>query len=366
MTTRHSILPAAPAALALVLALAGPAAALEALRPSLAEMSKQIAKLLQGRGETVVAVGAFTGPSRAAASSGPGIKSILIDELQKCGVRVQARANLEIKGDYLDVQDRDSQLLALRLKASVLDRSGDVLVVLDKRINDRTVLAQVLGVNKPDLGAGITPERESAELRQRLDNPAVVVAGVAVQAEQRSRYALEVQVKNGGGFRPRQPVVEDGLAWVPLQSGEVFAVRLVNDSDHEAAVELTVDGLSLFAFSEHRQYRHVIVPRRGSAVIKGWHRTNQTSDEFVITDYAHSAAAQLVANPDQVGTITATFAAAWDPKDGPPRDEQSKFRDPFNPAVGRGQPVQTPYQEVKREFGRVRDIVSVRYKKPGR
>jgi hypothetical protein len=31
---------------------------------------------------------------------------------------------------------------------------------------------------------------------------------------------------------------------------------------------------------------------------------------------------------DGIGTITASFAAAWDPKESPPSDEGSKFRDP--------------------------------------
>src|SRR5262249_45101088 len=123
------------AALALILTLARvpPAHALEALRPSLKELSEKIARFLRGRDQESIAVGAFTGPARAPSSSGPGIKQILIEELEKQHVRVARKANLEVKGDYLDVLDKDSQLLALRLKAVVLDRQGDAVVTLDKK-----------------------------------------------------------------------------------------------------------------------------------------------------------------------------------------------------------------------------------------
>jgi hypothetical protein len=340
--------------------------AVEALRPSLAEMSQQIAKLLKGRDEDSIAVGAFTGPSRASSSSGPGIKKILIEELQKQGIRVQARAKLEVKGDYLDVLDKDSQLLALRIKASVLDRQGEVVVVLDKRIEDRNLLAQILGVNKTDLGDGITPEQESQAIKKSIDHPSVGVAGTNIQADPKSPYAMEIHIKWGNQFRPQRPIVEDGQAFVQIQRGQVFAVNLINNTDSDAAAELTLDGLSMFAFSENKNYRHIIIPRRSRTLIKGWHRTNQVSDAFLITEYSKSAVAELLANPDQIGTITATFAAAWDPNEGPPSDEGAKFRDPFNQAVGRGQPVHTPYREVRRERGRVRDVVNVRYKKPDR
>jgi hypothetical protein len=354
------------AILGIWIAAAAPLSANEALRPKLAELSKNVAKFLKGRDEDTLSVGAFTGPNRSRCSAGPGIEKILIEELQKCGLRVKSGAKLEIKGDYLDVTDKDSQLLSLRIDASIRDRQGDTVFAFKAMIDDRNVLAQILGMNKPDLGAGLTPEKESELLRTRLENPSVGLVGTRVQADRQSPYGLEILVRAGDRYQPRKATDADGLAFVQLGRGEVFAIKLLNDSDCDAAVELSLDGLSMFAFSDNKNYRHVIIPRKSSAVIQGWHRTNQLSSTFVITEYVKSAAAELLANPDQVGTITATFAAAWDPKDGPPKDESSKFRDPFNPAVGRGEPVKTPYKEVTREHGRVRDVISVRYRKPPR
>jgi hypothetical protein len=352
------------AAVLLSLFVASPVGACEALRPSLRDMGAQVAKLLKGRNEDTIAVGAFTGPAHCPASAGPGLKRVLIEELEKLNIRVKRQAGLEIKGDYRDVLDKDSQVLALRLKAAVLERrSGDVIVELDRKIEDRDILAQVLGVTRPDLGDGRSPKAESAELKKRLDRPSVDLRSARIKADPKSKYALEIQVKQAGAYVPRPASAEEGLAFVPIKKSEAFAVKLINDSDYDAAVELTLDGLSMFAFSDNRGYRFVVVPKRSSSLIKGWHRTNQVSDEFLITDYSKSAAKELLANPDPIGTITATFSAAWDPKEKPPADEGSKFRDPFNPAVGRGEPVPTPYTEVVRQRGRVRDVISVRYKK---
>lgn len=334
----------------------------EALRPSLKDMSQQIAKLLKGRNEDGIAVGAFTGPARLTASAGPGIKRIFIEELEKQSVRVSKKSRLEIKGDYLDVIDRNSNLLALRLKATVTDDQGEVVVVLDKKMEDRDVLAQVLGVTKPDFGAGRTPEKESEEMKKRLDKPAVDIKDTRCRAERASTYAIQIEVKRGGSYAPRAPMSEEGMAFVPLKKDEVYGVRLFNDSDFDAAIELTIDGLSMFAFSETSGYRHVVVPKRSSTLIKGWHRNNEVSNEFKITEYAKSAAAEKFINPDSTGTITVMFAAAWDPKDKPPVDEDAKFRDPF--ATGRGDVVKSPFKEVVRKIGRVRDVISVRYRKP--
>lgn len=364
-TSRPSLWAALSLGCAIALA-TPPAHANEALRPALADMSKQVAKLLKGRGQDAIAIGAFTGPAHLPASSGPGIKQVLIEELTRQGVKVQSRAGLEIKGDYREKLDPDTQVLELRLRATVLDDKGDQVIVLDKTIEDFDLLARVLGVNRPDPGAGLTPQKESQELKQLIDHPAAVVRDARVRTSPGSPYAVEVLVQEGQRYVPRNPTTTDGLAYVGLKKGEAFAVRLVNDSDYDAAVELTLDGLSVFAFSDTKGYRHFIVPKKGSALIKGWHRTNEHSDAFLITDYARGAAAELLTNSDGIGTITASFAAAWEPKAKPPEDEGAQFRDPCKTAVGRGEPVKTPYQEVRREHGRVRDIISVRYQRPER
>jgi hypothetical protein len=351
---------------AVLLALLGPCpvGASEALRPELKEMAVLLEKLVKARSQDTVALGNFTGRSDRQPSAGPGIKRILIEELKKRNIRVVKQAALEVNAEYRDVEDGEG--VALRLKAVVIERkSGDALVEFkfDRKLKNPDILVQVLGVTRPDPGAGNGASKaERAELKGRLNNPRVDVhkGDPRIKADPKSKYAIEICVKKGSGYVPRQAAEDQGLAFVPLGRDEVFAVKLINDSDHDAVVELTLDGLSMFAFSDtHRSCRHFVVSKRSSALIEGWHRTNKRADAFKITDYP--AVKELLANPDDIGTITATFAAAWEPGQKAPQDESSKFRDPFG--VGRGDPVQTQFRDVVRQRGRMRDVISVRYKK---
>ena len=74
--------------------------------------------------------------------------------------------------------------------------------------------------------------------------------------------------------------------------------------------------------------------------------------------------AEKLPNSTTVGTITATFAAAW-PQDGfPPEDEASSRKDgDSRNATGKGPSIGTSFTEVVRSIGRLRVSVSVRYAK---
>src|SRR5262249_22455970 len=149
-----------------------------------------------------------------------------------------------------------------------------------------------------------------------------------------SPFAIEVLVKAPDGkLQPGVPKEEEGLAFVPIKRGEVYGVRLINNADHAAAVTLTIDGLNLFTFSDVKnpktglpKYTVVVVEAKKTATIRGWHRTNEVSEESLVTEYAKSAAAQIQST-GKIGVITAVFAAAW-PKDaGPPADEPKNAHD---------------------------------------
>jgi len=113
--------------------------------------------------------------------------------------------------------------------------------------------------------------------------------------------------------------------------------------------------------NEMAKFSVVFVGPGQEVFLRGWHRTNDASEEFVITEYAKSASA-LVKSTAPTGVVTAQFAAAW-PKDAPtPADEpsgQSRSAD----AVGRGVQFEQKFFEVERNIGVTRATVSVRYAK---
>ena len=86
---------------------------------------------------------------------------------------------------------------------------------------------------------------------------------------------------------------------------------------------LTIDGLSVFAFSENKNYIYWMVREKKTLTIPGWHRTNTKADSFLVTEYAKSVVAEALPSSAAVGTITATFAAAWPKGGNPPADEAS-------------------------------------------
>ncbi len=236
---------------------------------------------------------------------------------------------------------------------------------------DATV-ASILGLTV-SLPPGGTDKQRDKKIVDAIEKPAVYTnGGSVIRSRADSLYAIELLVKKGGKFVPPDKPAdnEGGRAFVKIARTEVYAVRIINDADHEVAVTLTIDGLSMFTFSKFRRkdggplYSSVLVPAKKSMLVSGWHIDNEASEEFLVTSFAKSAAAEVRATGD-IGTITATFAAAWPIKGGPPADEPAapSKRAKSADATGRVRRFEKKWIEVPRHFGVTRDTVSVRYSK---
>jgi hypothetical protein len=347
---------------------AGPAHAQQPddLHRELAELAKQVKSLLDQKGGDSIAVGDFHGPARLASSAGPAITKALAEALGALGVSVKRRAALEINGEYRDVEDGKTHLLSVEIQAHVVDLAGAEIVALEPRgLFSVPIIAAITGVTVALPPAAADTERNK-KLGDALGDPEVHLAGSRISALPKSPYAIEVLVKENGQFRPRSATKDDGLAFVKIGRGETYAIRLINDSPLDAAVVLTIDGLSVFAFSENKNYSCWIVPSKQTLTIPGWHRTNAKADSFLVTEYAKSAVAEALPSSASVGTITASFSAAWRKGANPPEDEApSKKGGRAGDATGRGPETPTSFVEVVREIGRLRDAVSVRYTKAG-
>ena len=102
-------------------------------------------------------------------------------------------------------------------------------------------------------------------------------------------FAIEILVKDTA----RAAQNDEGQAFVKIDRDEIYAVRLINDADYEVAVRLTIDGISMFAFSEVKnpetdlpKYNYVVVPAKSSVTATGWHRTDEISDSFQVTEFS--------------------------------------------------------------------------------
>src|SRR5262249_48526663 len=220
------------------------------LRKELAAIAKGISTALKGLGHDTVAVGEFTGPAQLATSSGPSITKMLCEELPKNGVAVKRVASIGVKGEFEDVKDKQTGLLAVRIKGAVTNRAGQVLFTFSRGVFGDNVVAALLGATAT-LPADLPPKERSAELEKSLDKPKVHIQGARISAGADSPYAIEILTapKPGGDYTPREAAVQDGLAFVPLSRGEVFGIKLINRSPYGAAVTLSIDGINMYAFS---------------------------------------------------------------------------------------------------------------------
>lgn len=404
--------------LALILvagALLAPATVLgnENLREPLAKIAKVVAQVLQERGADSIAIGEFTGPPSFASAAGPGIRKVLAEEFAKVGIREKKiGANIGIQGKYLVQEDQAAFVGAqkgpphLRLVASLVDKNGQVLTELDvdvavkvgeedgQPIIDKTKIAKGTltvdsygGINDiggtaalaEALGATVDLKRKnkdgfsggSESVIESFERPtaAIVANGSAVAASRESPFYMEILVEN----QPRPMKLEDGHPFVQLEKGDSFQIRLTNKAPYDVAVVFMLDGVNSYSFSDVREtrgpqrgeakYSKWIVPRNQSFTLKGWHRTNDYVDKFLVTDFADSAAAKL-GSVSGLGTITASVQATWKKSEKPPADETPNYK----MVVGIGQGGRDT-QKVKedtdpREYGQTRAVITVRYAKP--
>lgn len=383
------------------------------LREPLAKIAKAVSQVLQQRGADSIAIGEFTGPPSFASSAGPGIRKVLAEEFAKVGIREKKiGASIGIQGKYLVHEDAPTIPGGskgpphLRLTASLVDKNGQVLTELDvevavkvgeedgRPIIDKTKIAKgTLTVDSyggpndiggasalaESLGATVDLKRKNKEgfsggaesVIESFESPtaALVANGSSVAASRESPFYMEILVDN----QPRPIKLEDGQPFVQLEKGDSFQIRLTNKAPYDVAVVFLLDGVNSYSFSDLREtqgpqrgepkYSRWIVPRQQSFTLKGWHRTNDYVDKFLVTDFADSAAAKL-GSANGLGTITASVRAAWRATEKPPADEALVAK--FEVGIGRGgrDSQQVKEDKEKREYGQPRAILTVRYAKP--
>jgi hypothetical protein len=311
----------------------------------------------------------FNGPKEAICSGGPGIVKSLMDELNRLNVKIDDRSPICVRGQYDLVRDSETDLPAVRIAYQVQNGNRAPINREPRGVFGDDSIAATLG-----LTVELPPDEDFKQRGKRIwaayTKPSFFIAHeTRVATDARSPYALEIVVAD----EPRRVSGQGGQAFVPIAKSETYTIRLYNDSDYDAAVVLKIDGLSVFAFSEFKdpatgrpRFDYLIVPAKSSGTVRGWHRNNNVSYSFKVTEYAESAAAELNQKSD-IGMITAIFSAAW-PKEGPvppaePLESPTRLASRGATATARGPEVSVIYKEVERYRGRTRAPITVRYTK---
>lgn len=339
---------------------ASPARADEALTQGLDRLAANIAEFLKSEElARSVVVGDFIAPPRLIASGGAGLSNQIAKALEKHQVKVDPSAKVQLLGRFTVRQEKEFresnfESVSLRIRAELLDDQDDTLQILNISVFGQAAL-QIAGATT-DLPPEENAEDQEKRKQKALTNPSVAIVGNEARASRDSPYGLEVLVTSA----PRPLTAENGRAFVELNQSEEYVIRLHNRSKFEAAVELTIDGLDMFVLSEDGSFgsRVLVAPRR-SVDIPGWYVNGKISRAFVITSLPDGLASQRNIPSTKIGTITASFAAAWEPSADPPADEPSPKS--ADQATGAGREIDKKYEQVQRVIGAVRSVVSVRY-----
>ncbi len=325
--------------------------------------------------KTSVRIRDFESLGEFESSAGVGLAQQLGEELKKNGIQVnQAKAQILIQGEFEPVKDSESGHVGALLTLTLRD------LQTRKKLDKKQFQIGILGNANFQTLFGAPFNKDPDEQNQAADDSvtkpkAVVENKTIVRSHKGGVYALEILVKENGVYKPRKARIDQGHPFVTINREEVYAVRVINDTNHEAAIELKVDGLSMFAFSKIRhttgfkkgnpKFRFILVRPHSSFLIKGWHVDNKETDEFKVTEYAKPGVAKLgIQSRAKVGAITVTFGAAWPKDQDPPSDEPKKGtpRSADN-ATGFGKRIKQVFKVVPRTLGVLRDTITIRYNK---
>ncbi|WP_437231080.1 hypothetical protein SH661x_002332 [Planctomicrobium sp. SH661] len=326
----------------------------ETLDGGVRTLAASIAKTLEALGHTSARIQVEGPPTRA--SSGPSmVRELLGAELKKLGVDTKVtRAPIAVSTRLIPKDSKTA--VTVRLKTQLIDSNGEVLQEFQSQdviLNDAGDVGQVLGIpfdRSADAGPGF--------VSRGLNTPSQNAEGTShsvIRATRGSPFAIEILIDK----TPCVVSLDSGEAFVPLKETDAFSVRLVNDSNFEVAVALSLDGVDSFWFSGKKSYW--LVSPRGSIVVPGWQKDGHTASQFKITPFEDSVAAKAGIVGD-LGVISATFFRAYGPHEEIPSNElQAESK---SIGVGEGSLVENKIQIVDRKLGKPIANVPVRYFKP--
>lgn len=338
------------------------------------DLAEQFQKVIAKHGGGTVIVGNFEPATGTEGSVAPRIRDQMLAELQRLQVQVVDKEPFvfEMKGDYqkVDAKSNGNSLLTVKLTGRLIQQeSGDILAEKPTTvIVGPESVSTMMGLNTSL--QGLLSEADQLKAVFQASRPGsgsgsgFVLDGSRLSNRAGSSYAVEILVKDGDGYRPQNLTTVKDNPFVDLATDARYAVRLINRSNFSAAVDLRIDGVNAFRFSDTGAEFWIIEPN-SSVDVPGWHRTNQQSTEFrVVSKFEDSAAFQVSLSENETGLITAAFRAAWQPGTTPPADEPQLVAENGarqRKATGFGDDVGFQTRQVNLIIGAPREILSVRY-----
>lgn len=298
----------------------------------------------------------FVREFRGVASSNVGLSKLVGDCLEKEGRVVRAGAPCELEGRLFRLPRNESEeLKGFTIEGAVVMPSGSTRRFSVDVMNRDDGHATVTDTEE----VGLPPAEDFANLRE--GGPTLV--GDVLRPSPDSPYGVEVLIETGPGqYRSVTPSKSGGVFKVNLTPGAIYAVKLHNGSEFEAAVDTRIDGLSRFALADDPALSNCrdLVRSKSTRIITGYFRDGETVDSFQIGKYSQSVAAAKLPSSVDAGSVTCVFSAAWKRTDPPPPNEPDVAKDEPLGTL-KGPPRRDPTERVDRVIGAVRAVVKIRY-----
>ncbi|MEM6364192.1 MAG: hypothetical protein AAF539_08735 [Planctomycetota bacterium] len=374
------------------------------LTTAMQTLAGDIAKILRNHSQARVIVESFDPPNNIGGGDNLQIQRRLKEALDRqVGVDVVDETQIvrlscwSVRGEYSIKHRKDPATQTMTTRAQVTARIFDQenseqmeiapFPIEISDLSDLTVLANATFDAGESANSKNKASQVAAQLTASIQKPNISIDADQgrIAASDSSPYAIELLISEGLSTPPKKrDYVADatriekneftlkegelGFAVADLRAGEFYAVQLHNDSNRDVAVKLYVDGLSSFEFTEIASYKqtdHWIVPARSSAVVYGWHRTNEFSDSFEIAHLPETAIGQSGRSNASAGIIQAVFFQAWSQGETPPAGEITRGVALDSLATKPGAKITTDYVELRRFTSKTPIAsIAVRYNKP--
>jgi hypothetical protein len=310
-----------------------------------------------------ISIGQFTPTLLPDSNSGPAIGELLKKAIEtlKPGI-IRREAAFEVKGDYeLTENPEAKKLKAISITFRIISRANRERKTLEltRHVDDNTSIGRLLNVG------GHVPEKGDRETRnktlEKLSNKPQAFIDPAhpslVSSSSNCPFAVEIMAARGSESPgPRTAKLdENGLAFVMVERGEVYEINIHNKSSEETAVQIFIDGLSVFQFSEDRFTHFIVAP--GEQAIVGWHKSfkDKRFDSFLVMEYGKGASSQAgIPSTGPIGVIQVQFSKCHELLPG------GRKRSTAN-ETGFGPPRTVEQVKVEREISPPSDFVTVRY-----
>lgn len=341
-----------------------------------------------------ISFGRIKNGNNAGGNSGPGIRAELMLAFQEVNklrrddgkkhVTIDGQATLSVSGinsvvDHPDDGGRNERerLLSVEVKVKVMDGAESIqdLTFFLNRGRDIVVASGLTVHLDPDGGRRDNHiairkaiEKVNVDAGQK-PAPTFTVDGTKIKTSENSPFAVELvtssAIPGSRNYKPRGPRSNtDSVPFVPINTGEIYGVKIYNNANHDIAVGLKVDGIDQFTFSEDKDpktgqplFSSWIIRKKSVFTIKGWHRTSDPSRvkealaAFKVMKYGEGIFSEFAPheNMAEVGVIAVSIAKSHAP--GSKSTGETGF----------GPPIEQAQEIVQRPVDPPHEFISIRY-----